>query len=488
MLAKKFYLDNSRLTTDLGMILLTIAGCYLTSIYAAGSTFNEIVAIGTGYVSLLMLAITLLIGPLNLLRKRKNPVNINLRRDIGIWSGITACLHVIFSLQIYPGKGILEYFTGQPQKGAVPSYGLFEVSNGIGLIAMLIMVGLMVTSNQVSLIWLKGKRWKLLQRFNYGLIVLALVHTFAFQVINLRESYFFYATIILSLAVLVAQGAGIAITMSRANARKAANATPSATAPAMVAQSGQITMARRRFLAVTGATLLGGVAVSGTAGYLLGRHRRDEDDDNVQRLAQVPANTTAPNAPANSGAANSNTGANSGNTGAPPSNGFGGRQRGGGFGGQGGNPNTGTGSTSGGATVTTPAAGSSTQPGGSAATTTTPAAGSSSQSGSTSTSRSLILGNFASLPAGSALKFTTPDTGETAFVIHEKDGTVKAYSGICTHRPYTLVFNQAQQALVCDLHNVPFNIITGAPTRSPARTALASYTVHVDAQNNIVYG
>ncbi len=88
---------------------------------------------------------------------------------------------------------------------------------------------------------------------------------------------------------------------------------------------------------------------------------------------------------------------------------------------------------------------------------------------------------------GSALKFTTPDTGETAFVIHEQDGSVKAYSGICTHRPYTLVFDQSQKALVCNLHDVPFNIITGAPTRRPANSPLQSYKVHVDSQNNIVY-
>src|SRR5258707_226451 len=98
----KFYLNNSRLTTDLSMILLSLAGCYLASIYGPNNTFNESVAIGLGYVSLLMLVVTLLIGPFNLLRKRKNPVNINLRRDIGIWSGITACLHVVFSLQLYP--------------------------------------------------------------------------------------------------------------------------------------------------------------------------------------------------------------------------------------------------------------------------------------------------------------------------------------------------------------------------------------------------
>lgn len=469
----KYYLNNSRLSTNLGMILLSLAGCYLASIYGPDNTFNENVSIGLGYVSLLMLTVTLLIGPINLLRKRRNPVNLNLRRDIGIWSGITACLHVVFSLQIYPGKSILEYFVGRSGTSELPGFGLFEISNDVGLVATLVMVALMVTSNQVSLIWLKGKRWKFLQRFNYLLIVLALLHTIGFQSVNARESYFFYGVIALSLAVLAAQGGGIALTMSRAQARKAANASPSAPVVAglspVSAQSGQITMARRRFLAVTGTTLLGGVAVSGAAGYLFGR---SQSEGNTLALAQVPANTAAP--------ANPSTGTNPGNSqvGAAPSNGFGGR--GGGF--NQGNTGASQGSA---ATPTTPAAS------GSAATPTTPAASSdtTAQSGSSNaTSRSLILGNFASLAVGSALKFTTPDTGETAFVIHEQDGSLKAYSGICTHRPYTLVFNQSQQALVCNLHNVPFNIITGAPTRRPANSALPSYTVHVDSQNNIVYG
>ena len=49
-------------------------------------------------MSLCLLCVTLLIGPLNLLRKRLNPVNIELRRDTGIWAGITGCLHVVFAL------------------------------------------------------------------------------------------------------------------------------------------------------------------------------------------------------------------------------------------------------------------------------------------------------------------------------------------------------------------------------------------------------
>ena len=42
-----------------------------------------------GYLSLILLFLSLLIGPLNLLRLRRNPVNLFLRRDISILAAIT---------------------------------------------------------------------------------------------------------------------------------------------------------------------------------------------------------------------------------------------------------------------------------------------------------------------------------------------------------------------------------------------------------------
>jgi nitrite reductase/ring-hydroxylating ferredoxin subunit len=348
------------------------------------------------------------------------------------------------------------------------------------------MVALLVTSNQVSLKLLKGKRWKFLQRFNYLLVILSVIHTFAFQAVNSRENVFIYSVIALSVTVIAAQLTGVALHLSRTRVRQAAHAEPSAAPTATFALApvpgSQLTMARRRFLAVTGVTLLGGVAVSGTAGYLLGRSQAAEQ---TLTLAQVPPNTVAP---ANSGAnlGPGSTAANSQIGNIPPS-GFERRgRRDQNIPGNSANPtlpNSGA-SSAGAGSQTQPS--SPTPPAATSPTTPAAANGSSGQTAG-STGRSLILGNFASLAAGSALKFTTPDTGETAFVIHEQDGSVKAYSGICTHRPYTLVFDQSQKALVCNLHDVPFNIITGAPTRRPANSPLQSYKVHVDSQNNIVY-
>ena len=45
-------------------------------------------SLSTACVSLLLLGGTSLTGPLNVLRRQRNPVSTNLRRDIGIWSGL----------------------------------------------------------------------------------------------------------------------------------------------------------------------------------------------------------------------------------------------------------------------------------------------------------------------------------------------------------------------------------------------------------------
>lgn len=74
---------------------------------------------------------------------------------------------------------------------------------------------LLALSNTASLRYLKGKRWKLLQRLTYLLIPLILVHTFGYQYLNLRAPVFTWGVIALSILVLVCQGLGIALTLAR---------------------------------------------------------------------------------------------------------------------------------------------------------------------------------------------------------------------------------------------------------------------------------
>ncbi len=454
-------LERERWLTHLALVLFSVIGCVVAWVYMPSGTSSEILSLGTGYVALILLIITLLIGPFNLLRKRRNPVNINLRRDAGIWSGITGILHVVFSFQIYNDGDILSYFlTKGPNGYSLPKFDLFNLSNYVGLIATLVMVVLLITSNQISLRWLKGKRWKLVQRFNYLLFILVLVHTFGYQVLNLREGIFILSVIAFSLITVATQLVGALVWTRRTQQRQAGAATPPAAQPTVptpqpVLKPGQVTLARRQFLAVGGAAVLGGF----TVGILWGRSLTAENTTSAAGpiVAQVP--TTATNSSSNATAI-ATAGATS--TTSPPTK-------------QPAilaattPPTTGTGTTKQ-PTTTNP---------------TTPAAAAT-QNPATNT-RNVILATTAKLAPGNAIKFTTPDTGESAFLVRESDGSVKAFSGSCTHRPYDLVFSSSQQALVCNLHNVPFDANTGAPRSRPARTALPSFKVQVDGQGSIMY-
>ena len=170
-----------------------------------------------GYFSLLLICVTLLIGPLALLRWRRNPVNIEVRRDIGIWAGITGILHVLLTFRGTLVNNYILFFFLRPNccGGYVPDLHLYGISNDIGLLATILLLVLTALSNTISLRLLKGKWWKRIQRLTYPLVALALLHTFIYQYINIRELLLVALTILLLLLVLICQGVGIALTLSR---------------------------------------------------------------------------------------------------------------------------------------------------------------------------------------------------------------------------------------------------------------------------------
>src|SRR5260370_6117087 len=68
-------------------------------------------SMATAYAGLIFLAVSLWIGPWNVLRRRPNPVSFDLRRDIGIWTGILAILHTALGFTApFPGRVWVEFF------------------------------------------------------------------------------------------------------------------------------------------------------------------------------------------------------------------------------------------------------------------------------------------------------------------------------------------------------------------------------------------
>ncbi len=198
---------------------LLLGGITLTLYLLIGLLVQEgkqvgVLIIVLGYLSLFLIGITLLIGPLNLLRSRRNPVNIDLRRDIGIWAAIAGCWHVLLVIRgtILNGQ-ILYYFLQANGYGL--QLNIYGLSNDSGLLATILLVLLLALSNAVSLHLLKGRWWKRLQRLTYPLALLALAHTFGYQYLNVRGELLFAGVMIWSVFVLVCQVCGIMLTVFR---------------------------------------------------------------------------------------------------------------------------------------------------------------------------------------------------------------------------------------------------------------------------------
>ena len=161
----------------------------------------------TGDVALVLLGLTLLIGPANLLLGRRNPPNNYLRRDLGAWTAIFSIIHVIVGFQGHGGGafGLVRYFVvdGRP---LTDSFGL---GNWTGLAATVIVAGLLVISTDRYVRELKAPAWKSLQRLNYTLFALVVVHAIYYGALRQITRPFTLVLLGTVAAVFAGQLAGI---------------------------------------------------------------------------------------------------------------------------------------------------------------------------------------------------------------------------------------------------------------------------------------
>jgi sulfoxide reductase heme-binding subunit YedZ len=163
--------------------------------------------VATGYVAFGLLGLTLLIGPANLLLRRRNPVSSYLRRDVGAWTAIFSVVHVILGFQVHRRGlfGFLAYFVAAGR----PLTNSFGLGNWTGLAALVIVVGLLAISTDGSLRELKARRWKNLQRLNYALFTLVVLHAFFYGALLRMTSPFTRLLFMIVIAVFVGQAVGI---------------------------------------------------------------------------------------------------------------------------------------------------------------------------------------------------------------------------------------------------------------------------------------
>lgn len=196
-------------------IILFLASAATGALFYSGLQSDRLVytvSMASAYGSLVLLALSLMIGPWNKLRGRPNPISGYLRRDIGIWAGILGIVHVVAGLQVHMGK-IALYFLPPgiatfPFPMSIGQWMPFGLTNYAGLGATLILLLLLSLSNDVSLRTLGASRWKSLQRWNYAGALLVIAHGVAYQVIEKRTITFVEAFAAIVLVALAMQFAG----------------------------------------------------------------------------------------------------------------------------------------------------------------------------------------------------------------------------------------------------------------------------------------
>jgi sulfoxide reductase heme-binding subunit YedZ len=162
--------------------------------------FISQLSIGTAYPALFLTAAAMLLGPFNVLWQKPNPVSFDLRRDLGIWAGITALLHTLVGLNVHLRGRMWLYFVDEHHRLRRDAFGL---GNYAGAIAAVVFLLLLTLSNDLSLRKLGAQRWKFLQQWAYAGAILTAAHAIAYQHVEKRISPFqavFYATVGILLA------------------------------------------------------------------------------------------------------------------------------------------------------------------------------------------------------------------------------------------------------------------------------------------------
>jgi sulfoxide reductase heme-binding subunit YedZ len=180
-----------RLSAHLALFAVSVLLCLVFMYLFPRRDLISRLSIGTAYAALLLTVATMLLGPWNVLRRSANPVSFDLRRDLGIWSGILAVLHTVVGLNVHLRGRPWLYFVNDHHK---LRRDLFGFGNYTGLVAALVFALVLAISNDLSLRRLGKKQWKFLQRWVYAAILLTAIHAWAYQQIEKRVLPFQMAT------------------------------------------------------------------------------------------------------------------------------------------------------------------------------------------------------------------------------------------------------------------------------------------------------
>jgi len=167
----------------LGMLSIgSGAVLYLTRPYSDVITR---LSFASAWPGLVLIVFTLLIGPFKQVWGRNRAASLDFRRDVGIWAGMVSVFHAGIGQCVHlRGRPWLYYVYQDWAKAHVQPFrhDIFGLANYTGLVAALLLLALLATSNDAALRAMGTPGWKSLQRWNYAVFGLLIVHTLGYQV------------------------------------------------------------------------------------------------------------------------------------------------------------------------------------------------------------------------------------------------------------------------------------------------------------------
>lgn len=179
-----------RLRRHLGIaVVSTLIALLVFRVATEKDSWTFRASMATAYASIALMGWALAIGPWRVWRGRTPATSLDLRRDLGIWSALLAVAHVATGLQVHMRGDMLNYFLYRARDGAhaIPiRMDPFGIVNWTGLAATVLLVLLVLISNDASLRALGATRWKRFQRATYLAAALTALHGLAFQLMDHR--------------------------------------------------------------------------------------------------------------------------------------------------------------------------------------------------------------------------------------------------------------------------------------------------------------
>jgi len=179
--------------------------CVLAALSGSAATLTDRLSLATAWLSFVFLTGALLVGPWHTWQSGRRPVNDLLRRDFGIWAGLTGLAHLVLATGVVMTPAYFRTYISGPPESPTPGWagwvGTFSIvaGYGVGLVFMM----LMALSSNRALRWLGTPRWKRLQRCAVPAFAVVLAHGLIFQVLEGRTGLWLAALLIIGLLLLV---------------------------------------------------------------------------------------------------------------------------------------------------------------------------------------------------------------------------------------------------------------------------------------------